>query len=244
MSDRTGVVKRYNSLRKDLGRSALSAFFPNDIEYYLCAFELVSSQGIESYFVFPIQPSSINKSEPTRTNIKKSLSGVTVLRNSSFVPQELSLKGNFGKRFKILAGLEGIAFTRPGVSLSRNTGLSVGSPEFSASVKTGYGAMKLMQKLLQDSNSVDNRGKPKRLYFYNMALGESYLVVVPPSGYSFSQTEDSNTIWMYSVNMTILAPLSAVANVDVDSSSLNLVSKGAIQKGANTVVNDIKLFLQ
>ena len=184
MADRTGVVSRYSGLVRDLGKSALSAFFPNDIEYYLCAFELVGSQGTESYFVFPIQPSSINKSEPTRTNIKKSLAGVTVLRNSSFIPKEISIKGNFGKRFKILAGLEGVAFTRPGISLSRNSGLSISSSEFSASVKTGYGSIKLLQKLLQDSNNVDQKGKPKRLYFYNMALGESYLVVVPPSGYS------------------------------------------------------------
>ena len=96
MIDSTGVIGKFNGLLGSLGRAALSASYPSDIEYYLCAFELVNSTGTEGYFVFPIQPSAIQKSEPTRTNVKKSMSGITVLRNSSFIPQEINIKGNFG----------------------------------------------------------------------------------------------------------------------------------------------------
>jgi len=240
MPDRTGIVGRYNSLVKDLGKSALSSFYPNDIEYYLCAFELMNSTETEAYFVFPIQPSAIQKSEPTRTNVKKSLSGITVLRNSSFVPQELSIKGNFGRKFKLLSDLQGFGF---GATLSKIKGVTFDTPIFSTSLKTGYGCNKVLQKILEDSQKLDNNGKPKRLYFYNLGFGESYLVTVPPAGRVFSQTEDQNMIWSYQVNMTILAPLNQLSEDSTHSSSKLIVSTGIIQKGLNTVVNDIKLLL-
>ena len=240
MSDRSGVVNRFVSLERQIGRSALSSFYPNDVEYYLCALELVSSLGTEGYFVFPIQPNSIQKSELNRTNIKKSLSGITVLRNSSFTPNEISIKGNFGKRFKILSTLDGVGF---GGSVSRTNGVIFNTPVFSGSVKNGFGAIKLLQKILNDSQQLDNTGKPKRLYFYNMALGESYLVVVPPSGFTFTQSLDANMIWQYSVNMTILSPLYAIQGNEVETSNKNIISKGIIQRGINTVANDVKLLL-
>ena len=85
MADKTGTVNRYREFVRTIGKSALSAIYPNDFEFYVCALELVE-EGKESpidYFVFPIQPSSIQKSESTRVNIKTSMSGITVLKNSS-----------------------------------------------------------------------------------------------------------------------------------------------------------------
>ena len=240
MIDNFGVIGRYNHLLKDLGRAALSASYPNDIEYYLCAFELLNSEGPEGYFVFPIQPSAIQKSEPTRTNVKKSMSGITVLRNSSFIPQEISIKGNFGRYCKLLVDLQGSAW---GATMTKVDGVRFDTPVFSTSLKNGYGCIKVLKKILDDSQLLDKNGKPKRLFFYNMAFGESYLVVVPPSGKSFSQSEDQNMIWSYQVNMTILAPLNQLSEDTTHSSAKALVSTGIIQKGLNTVVNDIKSLL-
>lgn len=242
MADKTGIINRYDSLVKQLGKAALSAFYSDDFEFYLCAFELVTSFGTEAYFVFPIQPNSIQKSEPVRTNVKKSMSGITVLRNSSFVPQDINIKGNFGRRFKILSNLDGVAFAT--IGLNKN-GIQYNKPIFSPSIKTGYGATKVLQSLLKDSNTVDRLGKPKQLYFYNMGFGESYLVSVSPSGVSFSQSIDYNMIWQYSVNMTVLAPLSDVAShyLDHESANRKILSKGAINKIANTVAIDVKRML-
>lgn len=47
--------------------------------------------------------------------------------------------------------------------------------------------MKILQAMASKSVGLDDKGKPLRLYFYNMALGESYLVAIPPSGVQFSQ---------------------------------------------------------
>lgn len=237
MLDRTGALGRYSQLVKNIGRAALSSFYPDDFEFYLCAFELVNSSSTEGYFVFPIQPSAIQKIEPNRTNIKKSLSGITVLTNSSFVPQEINIKGNFGKRFKILSSLDGVAFSKQ-EGFKRIDELI--KPTFSTSIKTGYGAVKVLKSILDASRVVDKQGKPKKLFFYNLGFGESYLITIPPSGITFSQSEEQNMIWFYQINMTIVSPLSSVVETDVESSSTLLLTKGVIQSGINLVANSIR----
>jgi len=233
------ALNKYKHLTRQMGRAAVSQLFPTEVEYYLCAFELVNSYETEGYFVFPIQPSSITKIEPTRTNIKKSLSGITVLKNSSFMPQEISIQGNFGRRFKLMSRLDGVAFTS--VNLNK-IGIDFNVPVLSPSIKTGYGAVKLLQKIIQQSNVADLNGEPKKLYFYNMGFGESYLVTIPPSGATFSQTEDRNTIWQYSLNMTVLAPLSDVSLSSKREAAM-VTYKGAINKLMSNAAADIKKLL-
>ncbi len=88
---------------------------------------------------------------------------------------------------------------------------SLKSASFDPSVKNGYGCTKILQAIISKSNGVDKDGLPFRLYFYNMALGESYLVVVPPTGLVLNQSLQRNMIWEYSLTMTAIAPLEAVA---------------------------------
>lgn len=229
MSERSDIINKYNHLIKTFDRKTVSSVYPNDIEVYLCALELVdSNRNTEAYFVFPIQPSSIQKSEPTRTNIKKSMSSTTILRNSSFIPQEISIKGNFGRKFKILNGLDGFGFGNAiGDSLGAFKSASFEVPSFSYSIKNGFGCIKLLQGIFQSSQKSDKYGKSKRLIFYNLGLGETYMVTIPPSGYSFSQTEDQNMIWSYQANMTIVAPLTFMndqGSLPNDTTSIKLVS--------------------
>lgn len=245
MADVTGILNRYKDLKKSIGKSALSTLFPDDFEYYLCALELVEFRGTKivplEYFVFPIQPSSIQKTEPVRTNIKTSMSGITVLKNSSAIPKEITLKGNFGKNFKILT-MQGVAFSG---SEPKDAGfMTMTSPQFSAGIKTGYGATKMLQKILQESNKLTSNGESRQLFFYNMALGENYLVTVSPSGYVFSQSQDTNMIWQYSVSMTILASLSDVINIkNPKSKSSNIVGRNIIQSSLNVVAKEVSSFV-
>ena len=246
MADTKDTVNRYNRLISQLGKTTVSAAYPNDIEVYLCAFELVDSKlNTEAYFAFPIQPSSIQKVEPTRTTIKKSLSGTTILKNSSFIPQELSLKGNFGRKFKILNGLDGFGY---GNTIEDKLGsfqsVQFDTPEFSYSVKTGYGCIKLLQKIFQSSQKVDKYGKSKSLVFYNLGFGESYLVTIPPTGFSFSQTEDQNMIWSYQANLTIIAPLVFINDRYFQNSSPTLISSGNILKRPTETVKKSKNVLE
>lgn len=243
MADKTGTVNRYREMIRTVGKSTLSAIYPNDFEVYLCAFELVEKGKTIDYFVFPIQPSQIQKVEPTRTNIKSSMAGVTVLKNSSIIPKEIMLKGNFGRNFKILT-TNGVAFTN---SFSKKQGLTLNTPIFSVGIKTGYGATKLLQNILNESNNLSSNGENRQLYFYNMALGESYLVVVNPNGVIYNQSQDMNMIWQYSINLSVLAPLSEVADaLDKDSKlsrSTKMLGRNVVQKSVNIVAKEVSQFL-
>ena len=76
----SAIVEQVWSLQKQVGAQAVAAMYPNDFEWYMVALELTDSQdNTIDYIAFPITPDSITKTEPTRTNVKKSLSGITVL---------------------------------------------------------------------------------------------------------------------------------------------------------------------
>lgn len=227
------ITYRYSKLLREIGRNGLNSLYPSDFEYYLCAFELVSDGKTVDYMIFPIQPSSISITDTRRTNIKKSASGITVLRNKAFNPKTVEIKGNFGKQFKILSK-QGVAF---GGDISATN--SIQHPQFSTDIKTGYGACKLLQKILDDSNKVSPSGEPFQLYFYNMSFGESYLVEINPQGVMFSVTEDQNMIWSYSVSMTVIAFLEDVLKSSDLKSSKKLLNSSNIQNITNTVANDI-----
>ena len=240
------------SLAQQLGMQTLSSVYPYDFEWYMCALELTDSkdQTID-YLAFPIQPDSIQKSEPTRNNIKKSMAGVTVLSNDAYIPQDITIRGSFGRQFKLLLNVKEIKgknsqySTINGVySLYQKAGASaINYPSFNIAAKNGYGIIKILQAIVNKSVGLDDEGKPFKLYFYNMALGESYLVAIPPSGAQFSQDVSKNMVWSYSVTMKTLAPLDAVREEQEESLRKEL-SATAVAAGVSMVaqgVNDIMM---
>ena len=240
------------SLAQQLGMQTLSSVYPYDFEWYMCALELTDSkdQTID-YLAFPIQPDSIQKSEPTRNNIKKSMAGVTVLSNDAYIPQDITIRGSFGRQFKLLLNVKEIKgknsqySTVNGVySLYQKAGASaINYPSFNIAAKNGYGIIKILQAIVNKSVGLDDEGKPFKLYFYNMALGESYLVAIPPSGAQFSQDVSKNMVWSYSVTMKTLAPLDAVRE-EQEGSLRKELSATAVAAGVSMVaqgVNDIMM---
>jgi hypothetical protein len=113
------------------------------------------------------------------------------------------------------------------------------APEFDPGIKTGFGCVKMMQAIISKSNGVDKSGLPFKLFFYNMALGESYLVVVPPAGLNLSQNLQRNMIWEYNLSMTAIAPLESVKSGKTKTSLTKILAAGAIQKGVNDLAATI-----
>ena len=103
--------------------------------------------------------------------------------------------------------------------------------------------MKILQAMISKSVGLDESGRPLRLYFYNMALGESYLVSIPPSGVQFSQDLSKNMVWNYNMTMIALAPLEAVSNKN-DKSLLDKLLPSMIQTGVNEVASVVTDALQ
>lgn len=242
------IADRVIQYATNLGLSAANAALPYDIEYYMVALELTDGGGNTiDYFAFPIMPSSITKSEPKRTNIKQAGTGITVLSSTSFVPQQITLQGNFGKYFRFMLSTKEPAAVA--ASFSVNNGVynlyetavnsMIGSAEgLTLGMKNGYGSMNILRAIISKSNGIDRQGRPFRLYFYNMALSESFLVVVPPQGLTISQNMQNNGIWEYSLTLQAIAPLSLVASGDKNiSSSRGILSPANIQKGVNDAAN-------
>lgn len=250
------VNRQYLDLLGSIGQAALSSLSPHDFEYYMMALELTDGSGRTiDYFAFPILPTSIQKTEPKRTTIKQSNTGITVLNSTAFVPQQITMKGNFGRYFKIILSTKGPVGSAVAYSVSsgvydlyqaKSKSLIVNYPNFDVGIKSGYGALNILRAIIAKSNGIDEQGLPFRLYFYNMALGESYLVTVPSNGLVLDTNADSsNTIWNYSLTLNAIAPLSLVLSKKAYESSLkNTLQTGAIQKGVNVLSNQLGSVIQ
>lgn len=229
-----GALLRYSQLNNVIGKKAVSALYPNDFELYIVALELVdSNKETKDYFLFPIQPFSISTSYTPIQSIKKTIGGITVLNTETFSPTETVLQGNFGRKFKFLIGKELINFSsillKPGQEQKKSF------QEFDPSIKTGYGCIKVLENIIKTSNTLDANKKPYSLYLYNLAIGQNYLVKIP--SLSFSQNQENNMIWSYSMNVKSLIEVDKIREVNNRSLAVNLAANDTIQKSADSAVS-------
>lgn len=249
--------ERYEALLASIGRAGLHSLFPNEIEYYFCALELVDSIGATiDFLAFPVVP-NISQNNPQVTNIKKTAGGIVSLSSSTFVPKNITLNGDFGRKFRILLGGAGdISFSainlsaKSGVftkqdqgSLSKKSNFSIRKLVFNPSLKTGYGAIKLLQAICDKSTGLDEFGNPVQLFFYNPTLGEEFIVKV--TDLNLNQSKEKNMIWAFSLNLKAIAPLVGVfGNSTLTKSLVLLLAQNNIQKGINVVASEVKTLIQ
>lgn len=244
------VINEAIQLTKSIGLQAIATAMPHEFEWYMIALELATADNRTiDYLTFPIMPNSLSKVEQNRTSIKKSLSGVTVLQNSALPLGEIVLQGNFGRGFKNLVGINNdvsigaLAYSMKAgkydlYSLQEGSNRKIPKVKtFNTAVKTGYGVVKMLQAMLSKSVGHDSSGRPFRLFFYNMAFGESYQVVVPPNGVRFYQDLSNNMIWNYDLRLTIVAPLDAVVK---DSRKWKQLATSAIKGSVDIVSTEVK----
>lgn len=213
-----------------LSRNILNTKYPAEFEAYFVSLELVTpNNDIEEYFTFPINPISINKIEPRTKSIERTFGKIIVNKSDRFTPQDLTIKGNFGRDFKILVRQKG--------ELSFNSILSISkflSPEeFNPIIKSGYGSFKILQNICKKSETSIG-GKPMKLYLHNYFLGESYLVEV--IDFSADQSVQQNMMWNYTLRLKIISPLDQMFLRDFPRSIVN-VTQDSINKSLKTVKN-------
>ncbi len=230
------MEERYKELLNLFGRSGLNAMFPNDFEAYMLAFELVDSLGSTiDFFSLPIMPNNISITEPEITNIKKTAGGVISLKSDSFIPKSINIVGNFGRNLKVLLRDKVVDFK------SFTSNLNINNSDFQGSVvKTGFGATKVFQSILNGSKSIDNYGEPVKLFMYNFAFSESYVVEVIDKTFSQS-VESSNSIWNYNISLKAVATLESV--IQDTGSLISSVSTSTIQGGINVLASRISSIL-
>jgi len=248
---RESVELDYRNKVGQIGRAALHALFPNDIEYYFLAIELVDSNGNSvDYFAWPILPDEIRQTDQEITRVGKTIGGVSVLKNTTFVPKMISMRGDFGRRFKIILGGNPLEFG--GFRLSQQSGkfsitppnfLQNPIPQFSSFAKNGYGCIKVLQSIKDKSKQLDENGKPFSVYLYNPILGNNYQVEFT----NFTHMQDKNNYNMipaYSMQLTAVAPLDSVLSrvANLTSTVKNLAISN-LQKGANRVASNLRATL-
>jgi hypothetical protein len=242
------VDKNFNQLLEDLGRPVLNAIFPKEIEYYSIFLELVNSKGeLVDFFTWPINPDSLSETHKELTTIRKTMGGVSVLKNPTFTPRMISLRGDFGQRFKVLLNNQNFEFA--GIQLSLKEGkfnisapgdLETNYPQFSSFAKNGYGCIKVLEAMKEKSKKLDQYNKPFSLYFYNPILGNNYQVEFD----TFVHSQDStryNMLPSYSMQLTAIAPLDMLFNRSQNiQSNIKNVAFSVLQKKTNALASPIR----
>lgn len=248
MSLASAIASR-NALLTTIGKSALNIKYPKEFELYVIALELTDENfNTLKYFVFPINPSSLEETIPNLTNVKKTLAGVTVLKSPTFVPTDITLSGSFGRSFKILLGssyedlissfrIENIGRFGQSENIVSSNSVGKGLKQiFDERIKTGYGCIKILEEIVKESTSIGSDGKLRKLIFHNPALGNSYLVTA--GAMRIFQNEQTNMIWNYSLPLKSIAPLESLFNQKkLESIAVQLNVTSFIQQRVNGLLN-------
>ena len=155
--------------------------------------------------------------------------------NPSFNPKDISIQGTFGRKIRILAGIQDIPNQEKKIVNILNGTLGFSVMQSEVAVKTGFGLVNLLRRIIAKTTSVDDSGMPYVLIFNNYALNVSYVVEILQS--SFSQSTENNMLWFYSLEMRAVAPASAVKTESVKTFMFN-VSANAIAQGIQSRLSD------
>jgi len=203
----------------EAGMTTLSQIYPRDFEVYAFAIELVDfNDTLIDYFMFPVMPNSISKSENERTNVVKTLRSITVINSTAFVPKDLSISGTFGKSLKLIKdkAVSNVSeySINSGVYSAEQVEDGTSSPitRINKYIRTGFGLVKDLQSIIDKAKSFDSAGKPFKLHIYNLALGETYLCALTKNPLTLKQdSSTSNMIWQYTLNLKIIADLNKIS---------------------------------
>lgn len=182
-------------------RNVLNAVYPKEFEAHFISLELTDeNDNIEEYFTFPINPSSINKVEPRTKSIERTFGKVIINKSDQFTPQDITIKGNFGRDFKIVIRHKGEMTLNSLIGLTK----MFTEEEFSPIIKSGYGSFKILQSICDRADSSVNQ-TPRKLYLHNYFMGESYLVEV--IDFAADQSLSMNMMWGYTLRLKVISPI-------------------------------------
>jgi hypothetical protein len=230
----------------EVGKAALNLQYPNEFELYVIALELTDQNfNTLKYFVFPIMPNGLDENIEQLVSVKKTMAGVSVLSSPTFNPTTISLNGSFGRSFKIVLGSDAQellhSFTTSTGAVTGKSILAGAANFFDNRIKTGYGCIKILQDIIEQSQQVDEKGI-RHLILYNPALGNNYLVKAV--NLRFNQSLDSNMIWNYNLQLKSIAPLEAIkTKQELDDARFRLNSTSYAQKQSQRLVNGLSRVL-
>lgn len=243
---RESIEASVQSKLRQVGRAGLNILFPKEFEYYLLALELVSGNDTIDYFAWPILPDELREVHQEITQVRKTIGGVYSLKNSSFVPRQILIRGTFGRRFKILINRQPTMFAGFQFSL-KNKKFTVTPPnkleniipQFSSFAKTGYGCIKVLESIKEKSKQLSG-GKPLTLYLYNPILGNNYQVEITNFTH-FQDKSEHNMVPGYQLQLTAIAPFDNVFDRGSQiKSAIKNLAIDAVQRKAQDLANNLR----
>lgn len=222
------VRRKVTELAVTEGRVALHAKNPNDFEYYALSLELVDSQFNSLKIMhFPVMPSAISIVRTSPLNIKKTGHAYFTQYTDAFQAYNLSIQGTFGRKFRLLIHKE-----------ESDKRLK----DYDLNVKTGYGATKLLEDMILQSQEVAESNtrssvNHKFLILYNLTFNQQFIIEV--MDFQFNQSLENNAMWNYSLNIRALGDVRNLQGFDSDKTLKNLLKNAKLNKQANTVFNNL-----
>jgi len=236
---------KFKRLFNSIGKVGLNALFPNDFELYMFSLELVNSDGdTEEFLTFPVMPSSLKYSKNFVNNNIITAGGVVSLTSSIFIPTLTTLSGNFGRKLALSFGttrISSVAFhlsLRAGNLVHYGEKVKLRTSTFSPIVKTGFGAVKILEGICDKSDTLDSKGKPYTLYAYNPASGHNYICKV--KSFSMRQGEETNMIWDYDLT---LENIGRIDSIKAAKNILRAASMSIISNEVNALAGDVRELL-
>lgn len=218
-----------------VGKAALNAVMPDDIEYYLCSLELYNQDKKRVGFLsFVVMPDQMEENHSPIQTMIKTHRGIATVLNDSFAPVDISFSGTFGRKWRLLS-----SFKDPKLELDTKgfLNLSFGSVAgIGVGLKSGYGITKIMEHILQRSYKTQG-GKPFYLIFNNYALNTSYVCDVV--NYSVFQDIGSNMMWGYSVHLRAVAENATFFKMSTRLKNLKDIAAMQIANGLTNVVSNM-----
>ena len=232
------IKRKAQEIVANQGRAYLHSIAPDDFEYYACTLVLEDgSYNTLQVFNFPVMPNSMSINKRPLVNIKKTARGYLSQFSTSFSGDTISINGTFGRKFRLLLTdeIKKPNFKNPDVPDSEKIFYK---DIFDAKVKTGYGSLKLMEKILYMSTQQDEQGYPHRLYFLNYAFNEMFLV--EPINWSKQQSLENNAMWNYSLELKCLGiAKTKYMGGNKGAKLTSLLGTAAVQKSFNNTFNNL-----
>lgn len=213
-------------LVSDNGKLIAHSLFPDEFEFYMMGFELIDNtegeRRVTDRFIFPVNPENIKINKRKIMTLGKSAGGISAFINNSFEPVKINITGTFGRKFRLLFGNKEDLSSQAEGPYTGNQGQT---KEFVPNVKTGYGALKRLERLYEKATKA-KEGAPYFVIFYNLAFNEAFFVEI--EAFQPSMSTQRNMIWEYALSMTAVAPA---------TSSLGRL-RGKLKGGAIKLANE------
>jgi hypothetical protein len=233
-----GAYEESKALLSNLGKAAMAAQYPDEYEYYSITLELVDSKGdTQAMFTFPVMPNSMQYPRTFLNTVGVTANGIHSVSRLGFNPFDITFSGDFGRSFKLV--LQGHEFHAKAFYYDVKTFATNGKTTaeikkniFDPAIKTGYGCVKLLQRMVEKAQEFDAHGGLHSLYLYNPSIGENHLVKV--QSFNLTQAVDRNMIWQYSLTLKAMIPLENITvNPDKTSNVTERMAASQIQNRVN-----------